>query len=233
MSRRATLNDRIVPSEAKSVSRRRAETHCRTSQRDWNPSHGRERLRCALEGWRRPLGARRFFLGPVEAHRDPEWSLWRREPVGFLALARRFVAPAGQCVLVSDDVQPGLLVANPENRYLLNSTMLPQFARDADGGLARREVQSVTAPTFQPAAFGFAHRFSVQGYLSPRAFCCLEDHRHRDMATQRANVHRIDSTRTDANAATTKTITSNALLDTMTPTIYHSTIWLNQQRHWT
>lgn len=28
-----------------------------------------------------------------------------------------------------------LLVANPINRYLLNSTMLPQFKRDADGGL--------------------------------------------------------------------------------------------------
>jgi hypothetical protein len=28
-----------------------------------------------------------------------------------------------------------LLVANPLNRYLLNSTMLPQFKRDADGGL--------------------------------------------------------------------------------------------------
>ena len=28
-----------------------------------------------------------------------------------------------------------LLVANPINRYLLNSTMLPQFNRDADGGL--------------------------------------------------------------------------------------------------
>jgi hypothetical protein len=28
-----------------------------------------------------------------------------------------------------------LLVANPINRYLLNSPMLPQFKRDADGGL--------------------------------------------------------------------------------------------------
>lgn len=28
-----------------------------------------------------------------------------------------------------------LLVANPLNRYLLNSAMLPQFARDADGGV--------------------------------------------------------------------------------------------------
>jgi hypothetical protein len=28
-----------------------------------------------------------------------------------------------------------LLVANPLNRYLLNAPMLPQFARDADGGL--------------------------------------------------------------------------------------------------
>ncbi len=28
-----------------------------------------------------------------------------------------------------------LLYANPINRYLLNSPMLPQFKRDADGGL--------------------------------------------------------------------------------------------------
>jgi hypothetical protein len=28
-----------------------------------------------------------------------------------------------------------LLVANPINRYLVNSPMLPQFQRDADGGL--------------------------------------------------------------------------------------------------
>jgi hypothetical protein len=28
-----------------------------------------------------------------------------------------------------------LLVANPINRYLLNSPMLPQFVKDADGGL--------------------------------------------------------------------------------------------------
>jgi hypothetical protein len=28
-----------------------------------------------------------------------------------------------------------LLVANPINRYLLNSPMLPQFKKDADGGL--------------------------------------------------------------------------------------------------
>ena len=28
-----------------------------------------------------------------------------------------------------------LLVANPINRYLVNSTMLPQLKRDADGGL--------------------------------------------------------------------------------------------------
>jgi hypothetical protein len=28
-----------------------------------------------------------------------------------------------------------LLVANPLDRYLLNSPMLPQFRRDADGGL--------------------------------------------------------------------------------------------------
>jgi hypothetical protein len=28
-----------------------------------------------------------------------------------------------------------LLVSNPLNRYLLNAPMLPQFARDSDGGL--------------------------------------------------------------------------------------------------
>jgi len=30
-----------------------------------------------------------------------------------------------------------LLADNPINRYLLNSTMMPQFKRDADGGLPR------------------------------------------------------------------------------------------------
>jgi hypothetical protein len=33
------------------------------------------------------------------------------------------------------DQPASLLVANPINRYLVNSTMLPQFQRDADGGL--------------------------------------------------------------------------------------------------
>ena len=33
------------------------------------------------------------------------------------------------------DLPQSLLVANPINRYLLNSPMLPQFKRDADGGL--------------------------------------------------------------------------------------------------
>jgi hypothetical protein len=33
------------------------------------------------------------------------------------------------------DLPASLLVANPINRYLLNSTMLPQFVKDADGGL--------------------------------------------------------------------------------------------------
>lgn len=33
------------------------------------------------------------------------------------------------------DLPASLLVANPLNRYLLNSPMLPQFNRDADGGL--------------------------------------------------------------------------------------------------
>jgi hypothetical protein len=33
------------------------------------------------------------------------------------------------------DLPASLLVANPLNRYLLNSPMLPQFRRDADDGV--------------------------------------------------------------------------------------------------
>ncbi len=33
------------------------------------------------------------------------------------------------------ELPSSLLVANPLNRYLLNSPMLPQFVKDADGGL--------------------------------------------------------------------------------------------------
>jgi hypothetical protein len=33
------------------------------------------------------------------------------------------------------DEPQSLLVANPLNRYLINSPMLPQLKRDADGGL--------------------------------------------------------------------------------------------------
>jgi hypothetical protein len=33
------------------------------------------------------------------------------------------------------ELPASLLVANPLNRYLVNSPMLPQFQRDADGGL--------------------------------------------------------------------------------------------------
>ena len=33
------------------------------------------------------------------------------------------------------ELPESLLVANPINRYLLNSPMLPQFVKDADGGL--------------------------------------------------------------------------------------------------
>ena len=33
------------------------------------------------------------------------------------------------------ELPASLLVANPLNRYLLNSPMLPQFKRDADGGI--------------------------------------------------------------------------------------------------
>jgi hypothetical protein len=33
------------------------------------------------------------------------------------------------------ELPASLLVANPINRYLLNSPMLPQFVKDADGGL--------------------------------------------------------------------------------------------------
>ncbi len=53
-------------------------------------------------------------------------------------------------------VPASLLVANPLNRYLLNSPMLPQFAKDADGGLtlliqnaspgADKEVNWLPAP---------------------------------------------------------------------------------------
>ncbi len=33
------------------------------------------------------------------------------------------------------EMPASLLVANPLNRYLLNSTMLPDFKRDTDGGI--------------------------------------------------------------------------------------------------
>jgi hypothetical protein len=33
------------------------------------------------------------------------------------------------------ELPASLLVANPLNRYLLNSPMLPQFKRDAEGGI--------------------------------------------------------------------------------------------------
>jgi len=33
------------------------------------------------------------------------------------------------------ELPASLLVANPINRYLLNSSMLPQFKKEADGGL--------------------------------------------------------------------------------------------------
>ena len=41
------------------------------------------------------------------------------------------------CVLVSDyaHLPQSLLVASPLNRYPLNASMLPQLARDADGGV--------------------------------------------------------------------------------------------------
>ena len=40
------------------------------------------------------------------------------------------------------DQPASLLVANPLNRYLLNSPMLPQFKRDPDGGLTLLPVQN-------------------------------------------------------------------------------------------
>jgi hypothetical protein len=36
------------------------------------------------------------------------------------------------------ELPPMLLVANPLHRYLINSPMLPQLKRDADGGLTPR-----------------------------------------------------------------------------------------------
>ena len=44
---------------------------------------------------------------------------------------------ARQRLLVADHVRmpASLLFANPLNRYLINSPMLPKFKRDADGGL--------------------------------------------------------------------------------------------------
>ena len=38
-------------------------------------------------------------------------------------------------LLTMYELPASLLVANPINRYLLNSPMLPQLQRDADGGL--------------------------------------------------------------------------------------------------
>jgi hypothetical protein len=56
------------------------------------------------------------------------------------------------------DLPQSLLVANPINRYLVNSPMLPQFVKDADGGLTFY-VQNVTPgkdkePNWLPAPKG-------------------------------------------------------------------------------
>ena len=41
------------------------------------------------------------------------------------------------------DMPESLLVANPINRYLINSPMLPQFKRDADGGLTLADSKPI------------------------------------------------------------------------------------------
>jgi hypothetical protein len=46
----------------------------------------------------------------------------------------RVFTPADKAVQTYE-VPSSLLVANPLNRYLLNSPMLPEFKRDADGGI--------------------------------------------------------------------------------------------------
>jgi hypothetical protein len=53
------------------------------------------------------------------------------------AKLRRGALPAGDCLLVVDDVRPPdeLLVKNDLNRYLINSPMLPDLKTDPEGGL--------------------------------------------------------------------------------------------------
>lgn len=46
-----------------------------------------------------------------------------------------FATANASCSLTLYELPQSLLSANPLNRYLLNSPMLPQFKRDADGGL--------------------------------------------------------------------------------------------------
>jgi hypothetical protein len=48
------------------------------------------------------------------------------------------------------DLPQSLLVANPINRYLLNSPMLPQFVKDADGGLTFYVQNDPRARTRKP-----------------------------------------------------------------------------------
>jgi hypothetical protein len=59
-------------------------------------------------------GAKRYTLGFEPGQLPPVNSFWS---------------------LTMYEQPASLLVANPTNRYLLNSSMTPQFKRDADGGL--------------------------------------------------------------------------------------------------
>jgi hypothetical protein len=59
-------------------------------------------------------GANRYALRLAPGHLPPANAFWS---------------------LTMYELPSSLLVANPLNRYLLNSPMLPQFKRDADGGI--------------------------------------------------------------------------------------------------
>ena len=51
------------------------------------------------------------------------------------------------------ELPASLLVANPLNRYLLNSPMMPQFKKDADGGLTLIIQNDLPARTRKPTGF--------------------------------------------------------------------------------
>jgi hypothetical protein len=81
------------------------------------------------------------------------------------------------------DLPQSLLVANPINRYLLNSPMLPQFVKDADGGLTLY-VQNESPgkdkePNWLPAPKG-----------PPASFTCASTGRRRQRSTARGSSRR-------------------------------------------